>query len=1307
MQLIQHTLFSLFQVRSYSSFGLLTIAITSLIGAGIISCTTQTDPTATPVPSPSATSTLEPTRPPRSTSTPVPTPIPTVAISTAAKVPQPSPTSTPIPTAALTPTATVEVTSVAIDTDMSTPTPHARSAPPITIDENLTYYAIVHLEKEVETIIVIKLFAKRAAATVNNFIYLARDGFYDGLTFHRVVGGLLAQTGAPANVEYDGLGYSLGHEFHPELRHDSVGIVAMDNTDNESASSHGSQFYITLAPAPHLDGMNVDGSLRDCKSIEVSCHTVFGKVVKGVQQLSALNWKIHLENIKLGDAIRKIEILELTPEEDVVEFQEHDCAGGSAIRDAINNPGLVNDCDVLLRIKQTFEGDGVALNWDDDYPISLWEGVEVARDRVVTLHIGGGDLIAPFPAEITELTALELLILNDNQFHGTLPRDLGNLKNLIILDLSNNRIEGTIPPSLGNLQAPERLNLSNNMLTGTIPSELGHLPQFIDDFNLSGNSLTGEVPRELIDNHTYVFFRIDGNELTGCVPNNIEVYEIAELGDLKLCNDPTSNEPPPAESAQSPDHVILGDGTGCSNGIVIHAEIYNPDLAKDCETLLSIRDPLAGDAELNWSIDHHIYEWAGIWIEGNPARVLEIDLRGYGHTGIIPNEVSNLSELQRIKLDENALKGEIPASLAELEALVELSLAFNQLSGTIPVELTTMTNLHDLDLSNNNLVGTIPDDLGQLTNLIELRLGYNNLEGHIPDISGLVNLEVFGVSGNQLTGSVPPELADLKSLWLIGFRDNNLEGEFPNELVSLDNLDVLLITGNNLDGCLNDEFTRITHLETDLPLCGDLDSLMRPEITLQGGVDLSVVYIERLPRYERYNDIYYEDCITPIDPNQDLRHCSSSDDLKRWPEPGETIQLIAHIANFGDTPVGEFNYDWKINNRIANTGRHPGLEPGSWDAIPLEISWPDQRDNPTVSITLDSSNEIKEILENNNQLVDWIKGYTIGFYFSPAAYESLIYSNREGETYQSPEHWIHSHIVHLNNMLQMAGLEDRVRAEQFLVSSELYRYDFAYPPPHRKLDGIWPIIDNFHIYTPQGYRERPEIDHGLIHELLHQLGVIDIYVMTIGPSQVLVPDVNRPGVAAGCSLHPETYDKCNILPEAVEDVMSGGWTDFIGTHTAGGLRSNYGKRRGYYGEYLLDTPDSTILRIVDQNGSPLPNVSLVLFQLENKEFVGRRVDQMPHIDATPEIEVTTDQTGAVVLPNRGTTGMVTQTGHQLQPNPFGIIDVVGYNGLFLIEMTSDQCTNYEWLSIIELNLAFWEGNTEEAVFEKTLRCPPP
>ena len=91
----------------------------------------------------------------------------------------------------------------------------------------------------------------------------------------------------------------------------------------------------------------------------------------------------------------------------------------------------------------------------------------------------------------------------------------------------------------------------------------------------------------------------------------------------------------------------------------------------------------------------------------------------------------------------------------------------------------------------------------------------------------------------------------------------------------------------------------------------------------------------------------------------------------------------------------------------------------------------------------------------------------------------------------------------------------------------------------------------------------------------------------------------------------------------------------------------------------------------------------------------------------PEFTVVTDESGSVQLPNRGGTGVRTSTGHLLRSNPFGLIDLVGINGIFIIEMVSDECANYEWLTVVDLNLAYWEGQSEQAEFTKILRCPPP
>ena len=115
------------------------------------------------------------------------------------------------------------------------------SPPPMTIDPNKQYTATIVLEKGGE--IVIELFAKETPMTVNNFVFLARDGYYDGVTFHRVLPGFMAQTGDPTGTGSGGPGYRFEDEFHPDRRHDDPGVLSMANAGE---NTNGSQFFITF-----------------------------------------------------------------------------------------------------------------------------------------------------------------------------------------------------------------------------------------------------------------------------------------------------------------------------------------------------------------------------------------------------------------------------------------------------------------------------------------------------------------------------------------------------------------------------------------------------------------------------------------------------------------------------------------------------------------------------------------------------------------------------------------------------------------------------------------------------------------------------------------------------------------------------------------------------------------------------------------------------------------------------------------------------------------------------------------------------
>jgi len=141
------------------------------------------------------------------------------------------------------------------------------NAPPeMTIDPARFYYATIRTEKgDIKA----QLFADRAPITVNNFVYLARQGFYDGTSFHRVLDGFMAQAGDPTGSGAGGPGYTFADEFYPGLVFDQSGLLAMAN---RGPDTNGSQFFITFAPTDWLNGL----------------HTIFGKVIEGEEVLAQI-----------------------------------------------------------------------------------------------------------------------------------------------------------------------------------------------------------------------------------------------------------------------------------------------------------------------------------------------------------------------------------------------------------------------------------------------------------------------------------------------------------------------------------------------------------------------------------------------------------------------------------------------------------------------------------------------------------------------------------------------------------------------------------------------------------------------------------------------------------------------------------------------------------------------------------------------------------------------------------------------------------------------------------------------------------
>jgi len=158
--------------------------------------------------------------------------------------------------------------------------------PAMAIDPAKKYQARMKTDKGD---IVIKLFADKAPNTVNNFVFLAKDGYYDGIIFHRVIADFMAQCGDPTGTGTGGPGYTFGDEFHPDLRHDRGGILSMANA---GPNTNGSQFFLTHVATPWLDDR----------------HSVFGEVTGGLDVLLAIPPRDPNKRNAPAVAIRLIEI---------------------------------------------------------------------------------------------------------------------------------------------------------------------------------------------------------------------------------------------------------------------------------------------------------------------------------------------------------------------------------------------------------------------------------------------------------------------------------------------------------------------------------------------------------------------------------------------------------------------------------------------------------------------------------------------------------------------------------------------------------------------------------------------------------------------------------------------------------------------------------------------------------------------------------------------------------------------------------------------------------------------------------------
>ena len=503
-------------------------------------------------------------------------------------------------------------------------------------------------------------------------------------------------------------------------------------------------------------------------------------------------------------------------------------------RPSASPPELLADCKALLAARTALAGDGAAplLNWTDSIPIAFWRGVTLAAEastRVVAVDLSRMDLSGRIPPELGKLDGLRSLRLHRNRLGGPIPSELGALGNLRELALGMNALIGPVPPALGEIEQLRLLYLRRNRLTGPIPPELGKL------------------------SHLQVL-ALDGNALEGPVPAALAAHE-----------DPAALRPGAGDAS-----VAGGDGNAPPLGrLCLPSGPGDAGLFADCKVLLDVRDRLAGDALLDWSVDTPVDAWQGVTVGGSPKRVVAVELPGMELNGRLPMELAKLERLVSLRLQDNRLTGIFPPALGRLAELAVLEVDGNDLVGCLPPalagrarsrnlevgllcapsawakpklndDMAALMSVRDvlaggaalnwdfarpvaewqgvtvggepprvvaLDLSRMELDGPIPPQLAALEQLVELRLGGNRLTGPIPpQLGGLGRLRWLDLSGNRLTGPIPPQLGGLGQLRWLDLNDNRFTGSVPLELGDLRTLIRLRVENNRLHGDLGDLF---------------------------------------------------------------------------------------------------------------------------------------------------------------------------------------------------------------------------------------------------------------------------------------------------------------------------------------------------------------------------------------------------------------------------------------------------------------------------------------------------------------------
>jgi uncharacterized repeat protein (TIGR01451 family) len=445
--------------------------------------------------------------------------------------------------------------------------------------------------------------------------------------------------------------------------------------------------------------------------------------------------------------------------------------------------------------------------------------------------------------------------------------------------------------------------------------------------------------------------------------------------------------------------------------------------------------------------------------------------------------------------------------------------------------------------------------------------------------------------------------------------------------------------------------------------------------------DLQILSVGRTPRYPRYWAEYTYYSITEPSGFGPYIFSSSTSlgggqtfGTKRWPNVGETVTYTATVRNRGTNPwITSITATWKVDGGVvSNPSKSVTLNPGQTTTFTYQMTWDGASHDIGFTINVSDARSSNNSLTTNSKSVAFLT-YVDTSYIEKFRELSVNWPQHKTDDIFD---WLNSHMPRFNQMFADANCLKRVHYGILLPLND--------SDPDPNIDTISFAIFPFRYHATDGdargsgyYSQADDIDYGLLHEEAHQLGLIDIYQFDIGADGNQVSGQGYSAVASlmhGCSPFLSEFDKW-----AMTD-----WLD---------------KAHGYYGQFMYNLPQTIRVRFLGYNGQPLQGATVKMYQVCERPGIGKLI--------TTQIKAqgTTDSNGYYVLPNvpidRSKVPVI-GTGDTLNANPFGYLAVVGTNGVLHFRVEVNGGVDYCWLDVTECMVAYFQGQTTTATFDRQL-----